>query len=167
PAVELSDYWIDKFEVSNREFREFVRAGGYSNPRFWKNDFIREGRKISFDEAMKFFRDRTGRPGPATWESGDFPEGKGEYPVTGVSWYEAAAYAEFVGKSLPTIYHWSHAAGIPIVSAIVPASNFSGKGLAPAGSYRGMGPFGTYDMAGNAKEWCLNATGEKRFILGG
>jgi cephalosporin-C deacetylase-like acetyl esterase len=167
PAVALGDYWIDKFEVSNGQFRDFVRAGGYSNPRFWKHDFIKDGRKISFEEAMKFFRDRTGRPGPATWESGDFPEGKGHYPVTGVSWYEAAAYAEFVGKSLPTIYHWSLAAGIPSVSAIVPASNFSGKGLAAVGSYGGVGPFGTYDMAGNAKEWCLNATGEKRYILGG
>ncbi|MBZ5616948.1 MAG: protein kinase [Acidobacteriia bacterium] len=167
PAVALGDYWIDKFEVSNGQFRDFVRAGGYSNPRFWKHDFIKDGRKISFEEAIKFFRDRTGRPGPSTWESGDFPEGKGDYPVTGVSWYEAAAYAEFVGKSLPTIYHWSLAAGIPSVSAIVPASNFSGKGLAAVGSYGGVGPFGTYDMAGNAKEWCLNATGEKRYILGG
>ena len=167
PAVSLADYWIDKFEVNNRQFRDFVRAGGYTDPRFWKYDFVKDGRKISFDEAIKLFLDRTGRPGPATWESGDFPEGKGDYPVTGVSWYEAAAYAAFVGKSLPTIYHWSRAAGIPSVAAIVPASNFSGKGLATVSSYRGIGPFGTYDMAGNAKEWCLNATGEKRYILGG
>ena len=50
---------------------------------------------------------------------------------------------------------------------VVPASNFSAKGLAAASSYGGIGPFGTYDMAGNAKEWCLNATGEERYILGG
>jgi dienelactone hydrolase len=167
PTVTLNDYWIDKFEVSNRQFRDFVRAGGYSDPRFWKHEFIKDGRKLAFEEAMKLFVDRTGRRGPATWESGDFPEGKSDYPVTGVSWYEAAAYAEFAGKSLPTVYHWSQAAGIPIVLDIVLASNFSGKGLAAAGSYRGVGPFGTYDMAGNAKEWCLNATGEKRYILGG
>ena len=167
PSLALNDYWIDKFEVSNRQFRNFVRGGGYSDARFWKHDFIKDGHKLSFDEAMKVFLDRTGRPGPATWESGDFPEGKGDYPVTGVSWYEAAAYAEFAGKSLPTIYHWSQAAGISSVSAIVPASNFSGKALATVGSYGGIGPFGTYDMAGNAKEWCLNATGDKRYILGG
>jgi len=167
PSMALNDYWIDKFEVTNRQFRDFVRAGGYSAPRLWKQDFIKDGHKLSFDEAMKLLVDRTGRPGPATWESGDFPEGKGDLPVTGVSWYEAAAYAEFAGKSLPTVYHWSQAAGIPSVSAIVPASNFSGKGLATAGTYGGVGPFGSYDMAGNAKEWCLNATGEKRFILGG
>jgi formylglycine-generating enzyme required for sulfatase activity/cephalosporin-C deacetylase-like acetyl esterase len=167
PSMTLNDYWIDKLEVSNRQFRDFVRAGGYSDQHFWKYEFVKDGRKLSFEEATKFFHDRTGRPGPATWESGDFPEGKGGYPVTGVSWYEASAYAEFAGKRLPTIYHWSHAAGIPMVSAIVPASNFSGKGLAATGAFRGMGPFGTYDMAGNAKEWCLNSTGEKRYILGG
>jgi eukaryotic-like serine/threonine-protein kinase len=167
PSVTLNDYWIDKYEVSNRQFRDFVRAGGYSDPRFWKHEFIEDGRKRPFGDAMKLFLDRTGRPGPATWESGDFPEGKGDYPVTGVSWYEAVAYAEFAGKSLPTVYHWSRAAGIPMVSDVVPASNFSAKGLAAASSYGGIGPFATYHMAGNAKEWCLNATGEERYILGG
>jgi eukaryotic-like serine/threonine-protein kinase len=167
PSLTLNDYWIDKYEVSNRQYRDFVRAGGYSDPHFWKYEFDQGGRKLPFGDAMKLFLDRTGRPGPATWESGDFPEGKGDYPVTGVSWYEAAAYAEFAGKSLPTVYHWNRAAGIPMVSEIVPASNFSGKGLAAENSYGGLGPFGTYDMAGNAKEWCLNATGEKRYILGG
>ena len=166
-SVTLNDFWIDKYEVSNRPYRDFVRAGGYSDPRFWKHEFNQGGRQLPFGEAMKLFLDRTGRPGPATWESGDFPEGKGDYPVTGVSWYEAAAYAEFAGKSLPTVYHWNRAAGIPLVSELVRASNFSMKGLAAANSYTGIGPFGTYDMAGNAKEWCLNANGEKRYILGG
>ncbi len=166
-SATLNDYWIDKYEVSNRQYRDFVRAGGYSDPRFWKHEFSQGGRKLPFGEAIKLFLDRTGRPGPATWESGDFPEGKGDYPVTGVSWYEAAAYAEFAGKNLPTVYHWSRAAGIPMVAEVAPASNFSAKGLAAANTYSGIGPFGTYNMAGNAKEWCLNATGEKRYILGG
>jgi serine/threonine protein kinase len=98
----LQDYWIDKYEVTNQEFKRFVDAGGYSNRRFWKQQFVKVGRTLSWEEAMKEFRDRTGRPGPATWESGDYPEGQGDFPVTGISWFEAAAYAEFVGKSLPT-----------------------------------------------------------------
>src|SRR5260370_32100168 len=166
-SATLNYYWINKYEVSNRQYRDFVRAGGYSDPRFWKHEFSQGGRKLPFGEAIKLFLDRTGRPGPATWESGDFPEGKGDYPVTGVSWYEAAAYAEFAGKNLPTVYHWSRAAGIPMVAEVAPASNFSAKGLAAANTYSGIGPFGTYNMAGNAKEWCLNATGEKGYILGG
>jgi len=165
--LKLEDFWIGKFEVTNREFRAFVDAGGYKNPQYWKQPMVKDGRTLSFEQAMGEFRDKTGRPGPAMWESGDYPEGQADFPVAGVSWYEAAAYGEFAGKSLPTIYEWDQAAGIPFTAAITPLSNFAGKGPAPVGSSSGLGPFGTADMAGNVKEWCWNATGEKRYILGG
>jgi serine/threonine protein kinase/formylglycine-generating enzyme required for sulfatase activity/cephalosporin-C deacetylase-like acetyl esterase len=167
PAANLTDYWIDRYEVANREYKRFVDAGGYSNPQYWKQAFVKDGHAFGFGDAMSLFRDRTGRPGPATWEAGDFPEGQPDYPVTGVSWYEAAAYADFVGKSLPTIYHWNKAAGTWAMHYIAPMSNFEGRGLAPVGKYLGIGPYGTYDMAGNAKEWCWNSTGPKRYLLGG
>jgi cephalosporin-C deacetylase-like acetyl esterase len=70
-------------------------------------------------------------------------------------------------KKLPTIYDWYHAAAAWFFSDIIPLSNFAGRGLSPVGQYAGMSPYGSYDMAGNAKEWCWNATGNKRFILGG
>ena len=167
PAVQIGDYLIDRTEVTNQEFKRFVDAGGYKNRDLWRYPISRNGRVLGFEEAMALFRDRTGRPGPATWDLGDYPEGKRDLPVTGVSWYEAAAYAAFVGKQLPTIYQWSYAAGAWATHQLVPVSNFTGSALAPVGSYRGVGPFGTYDMAGNAKEWCWNASGDKRYILGG
>jgi formylglycine-generating enzyme required for sulfatase activity len=98
---------------------------------------------------------------------GSYPAGQDDYPVSGVSWYEAAAYADFAGKSLPTVYHWYGASSMNSDAEILQASNFSGKGPAPVGSYPGLGPFGTYDMAGNVKEWCINANGDRRYILGG
>lgn len=170
-AIEAPAYLIDKYEVTNEHFKEFVHKGGYRNPEFWKKlQFLKDGRKLSWTEAMREFHDRTGKIGPATWEDGTYPEGQGKHPVSGVSWFEAAAYAEFVGKSLPTVYHWERAACTDESLVIVPFSNFEAKGTAEVGSNPGMGQTGLYDMAGNVKEWCWNATddsGSHRYILGG
>ena len=166
--VTVGDYLMDRCEVTNKEFRRFVDAGGYRERKYWKQPFVKDGRTISWEEAMAEFRDRMGRPGPATWELGAYPQGQGEHPVAGVSWYEAAAYAEFVGKSLPTIYHWNHAASPWWTSWIVPLSNVGGTGLVAVGSQQGLSSYGPFDMAGNVKEWCENATsGGKRYLLGG
>jgi dienelactone hydrolase len=170
PPATLPDYWIDQLEVTNAAFKKFVDAGGYQDPKYWKQPFQDEGRVLPFEEAIARFRDTTGRVGPATWEIGSYPEGRADYPVAGISWFEAAAYAEFVGKSLPTIYHWYRASGTDeIYSAILQLSNFDGKGPSKAGERAGLGPWGTLDMAGNVKEWCANETAGRslRYILGG
>ena len=161
------DYWLDRFEVTNRQFKEFVDRGGYRQRDLWREPFIEGEKSVPWEEAVGRFRDATGRPGPATWKSGTYVDGQAEFPVGGVSWYEAAAYAAFAGKSLPTIHHWYLAAGLGRFSDILWASNFGGKGPAPVGSHAGVGPFGTYDMAGNVKEWCSTETNRRRFLLGG
>jgi len=168
PAIPLGDYWIDRYEVTNRQFKNFLEQGGYAKREYWKHEFRQDARTLSWEEAMALFRDRTGRPGPATWEVGDYPRGQEDFPVSGVSWYEAAAYAEFAGKSLPTIYHWATAASPCASASIMPASNFGGRGPAPVGSFGGMSWSGAYDMGGNVKEWCWNEAGSgRRYILGG
>ncbi len=168
PGLALKDYWIDQYEVTNRQFKLFVDQGGYQKREYWKIDFQRDGKRLSWEEAMALFRDSAGRPGPKDWIQGEYPKGQDEFPLTGISWYEAAAYAEFAGKSLPTIYHWNRAAGPFSAAFIVPASNFGGSGILPVGSKQDMSPWGNYDMAGNVKEWIwTEAESGKRYVLGG
>jgi eukaryotic-like serine/threonine-protein kinase len=165
--VQLQDYWLDKYEVTNRQFKDFVDRSGYKSRQYWQHEFAESGQVLSWEEAMDRFRDATGRPGPSIWELGTYPEDQADFPVGGVTWYEAAAYCEFAGKSLPTVYHWYKAAGLGIASDILGFSNFDGKGPSKVGQRQGLGPHGTYDMAGNVKEWAWNTEGNKRYILGG
>src|ERR1017187_8093788 len=168
PPVSLDDYLIDRHEVTNEEYRKFVDAGGYGNREFWKQPFVRDGRTIPWEQGVAVFRDTTGRPGPATWEVGAFQKGLEKHPVGGVSWYEAAAYAAFAGKSLPTVYHWNLAAQPWFGMLILPGSNFRSGGTRPVGEPGSLSGFGTTDMAGNVKESCLNESGGgRRYILGG
>ena len=157
----MPEFFIDKYEVTNKAFKRFVDAGGYRERAILAA--IDDDRRphCLVEEAVAEFRDTTGRPGPSTWELGTYPEGQDDWPVRGVSWYEAAAYAQFAGKSLPTVHHWRLAAAMGIHSAILEWSNFSGKGPARAGEYLGIGPYGTFDMAGNVKEWCANAVRDR------
>lgn len=102
--VRLDDFFIDRYEVSNRDYREFINAGCYLKKEYWKYPFVRDGKALSWEEAINGFKDRTGLAGPRSWTNQNFPEGKADYPVTDISWYEAAAYAAFRGKQLPTIF---------------------------------------------------------------
>jgi len=166
-TVEIDGFWLDQYEVTNQQFQGFVDAGGYRKREYWKPAFVEVGREIAWDEAIPRLVDRTGRPGPSTWEAGGYPAGEDDFPVRGVSWYEAAAYAEFAGKSLPSVHHWLAATDPFPPPALLTLSNFDGKGPVRIGSRQGLGSVGTYDMAGNVKEWCSNALGAKRYTLGG
>jgi len=165
--IRLRDFLMDRHEVTNEQFKTFVAAGGYQKREFWNHEFLKDGRQLSWVEAMALFKDKTGRPGPATWEGGDVPAGQADFPVGGLSWYEAAAFAKFVGKSLPTIYHWSRAAEGGATPLIVAGSNIESQGPAKGSVTRGMSPFGVFDLSGNVREWCENAGGSGRYILGG
>lgn len=177
PVGKLNDFFIDKYEVTNAQYKKFIDDGGYRNRRFWKQRFVEEGRELTWDEAIRRFVDQSGQPGPATWQAGDYPEGQADHPVAGVSWYEAAAYAEYLKKSLPTGYHWGMARGeyTPMIqlpqlggfALFAPFSNFLGNGTVPVGSLSGVTAYGAFDMAGNVREWCSNETEKGRLIRGG
>lgn len=172
---KIDDFFMDRFEVTNRQYKEFIDKAGYQKKEFWKNRFIKDGKELTWERAMAEFVDSTGRPGPATWQGGDYPEGQEDYPVSGVSWYEAAAYAEFMHKSLPTGIHWEIARGSSITVIMdkgfseffTPQSNFKGKGPDQVGSNPAITSYGLYDMGGNVREWCWNETQHGRLIRGG
>ncbi|HUP45564.1 MAG TPA: protein kinase [Thermoanaerobaculia bacterium] len=168
PSVNVPAFFIDQYEVTNAQFKAFVDGGGYEKEEYWREPFIVERKTISWREAMKKFVDATGNAGPAMWELGTFPRGDDLLPVGGVSWYEASAYALFAGKRLPALHQWNRAA-LPQASAVVtPVSNFSGRGPEAVNSGRAMNGHGTFNMAGNVKEWCSTETESgKRFIVGG
>jgi len=177
PVGKLDDFFIDRYEVTNEQYKEFIGSGGYRNRDYWKHEFIKDGKILTWEEAMTEFVDQTERSGPSIWQAGDYPEGQENYPVSGISWYEAAAYAEFAGKSLPTTHHWSIARGeyTPMImwpqaggyAIFTPFSNFQGKGTVPVGSLQGITAYGACDMAGNVREWCWNETQQGRLIRGG
>ena len=170
--VQLPAFYIDRFEVTNREFKEFVDGSGYQEAAHWRELPFAPGNG-GWQKVVSGFVDLTGRPGPASWEAGTYPDGTADLPVTGISWFEAAAYCRFRGKELPTAFHWYRAASSVIefweslASAVVLSSNFAGRALEPVGRLAGIGPFGTYDMAGNAREWLWTAGEAGRWIAGG
>jgi eukaryotic-like serine/threonine-protein kinase len=162
----VPSFFLGRYEVTNREYRDFVSAGGYANPGWWPAPMVRDGREIPWAEALEWFRDAGGSPGPATWMWGAYPDGEDDHPVGGLSWFEAAAYCAFAGRALPTVFHWFSAIGQDQLSDILQHSNLDGIGTAPVGRFPGLAGYGTYDMAGNVKEWAWNATGDQRYVLG-
>ena len=154
--VDLKPYWIDKYEVTNSDYQNFINAGGYKNKVYWDKIIGEDGKNIRWEAAMELFVDQSGLSGPSTWTNGTYQSNQENYPVTGVSWYEARAYAKWSGKKIPTIYHWYRAAmRWGESSAISPRSNFSG-GPSEVGKYNVLSYYGCFDMAGNAREWGTN-----------
>lgn len=150
--VHLPGYFIDHHPVTNRQFRSFVRDGGYSRSELWPP----EGWAWIQSEKIQ---------GPAGWAHRDF---RGEdHPAAGVSWYEADAYARWAGKRLPTEAEWEKAARGGDRRRFPWGNDFPDTSLAnfdnveghttPVGSYPdGASPFGLTDMAGNVNNWCLD-----------
>jgi len=106
--VRVEPAYLDRFCVTNEQFQRFVDAGGYEQLEFWHEESL---------PALLDFADQTGLPGPRLWTDGHYPDGEQRLPVVGVSWFEAWAYAHWVGKQLPTDAEWTKAGAWPVESA--------------------------------------------------
>jgi iron(II)-dependent oxidoreductase len=106
--VMVAPIYLDRFCVTNAEFQKFIDAAGYEQLEFWHEEAL---------PALLDFVDQTGAPGPRFWSEGQYPPDDPHLPVVGVSWFEAWAYARWVGKQLPSDAEWTKAAAWPVESA--------------------------------------------------
>jgi len=162
-AVRVAPLFLDRWPVTNRQFQAFVEGGGYEQIGLWET---------SIWPAVLDFVDATGRPGPRFWRDGCSAPGKEDHPVVGVSWYEAAAYARWVGKRLPSDAEWVKAGSWPVTlspevrmqrrypwgeTADRGRANLWGSGPAqtvPVDQFAGgVSVGGVYQLIGNVWEW--------------
>lgn len=105
---EIPAFLVDRYAVTNADFQRFVEAGGYEDGNLWEPNAW---------PAVVDFVDQSRNFGPRFWTDGRAPRDLLDHPVVGVCWYEAAAYARWVGKRLPSDAEWVKAAAWPINTA--------------------------------------------------
>ena len=141
--VFLDTFYIDKYEVTNGRYLEFITQTGHRTPQHPSD------------------------PKKGLWQGNIMPESVIDLPVINVDWYDAEAYCTWAGKRLPTEAEWAKAAKGPNdwrfpwgdVEPTDKHLNFNqtwrGEAtLVPVGIYEaGKSPYGAYDMAGNVWEW--------------
>jgi gamma-glutamyl hercynylcysteine S-oxide synthase len=164
-SVEIPAFWIDAAPVTNGDYLEFMKAGGYTDQSFWSEagwSWLREAGV----EAPKYWE----REGDG-WLESNFDRRESvplDHPVCHVSYHEAEAFARWAGKRLPTEPEWEAAASWdPVlgakrkypwgdsfptaVDANLDQLSFS---TAPVGSFaRNVSPVGCYGMIGDVWEW--------------
>ena len=103
--VHTEGCYLDRYCITNEQYQHFVDDCGYEQFHLWPEEAL---------PALFEFVDKTGVPAPAGWSNGQYPDGAEQLPVVGISWYEASAYARWVGKRLPTDAEWTKAGAWPV-----------------------------------------------------
>jgi ergothioneine biosynthesis protein EgtB len=171
--VSLTEFKIDRLQTTNEEYARFIAEGGYERREWWSEEGWQWRERENWTCPLYWIKDAFGSDsdGVERWRvRGMFEEGalEAEHPVAGVSWYEAEAYARFMGKRLPTEAEWEKAASWDTSRArkrlyawgdeepTHAHGNFDLRywGTTPVGSFpAGASAYGCLDMAGNVWEW--------------
>jgi hypothetical protein len=165
----VQSFYMDLNEVTNKDYFAFMSSGGYRLSHLWPDKIVIKKSVVQQNVALKSFVDQTGIPAPRHWSGGKYPAGSENHPVTGITWYEANAFAVWSGKQLPDWQQWWRAAvganeriypwGND-VSTISERANFGSVSVQPVGSFPlGISPYGCFDMAGNVNEWLRDSNG--------
>ena len=162
-TVYVDAFYMDIYEVTNAQYKAFVDA----NPPWQKDKFFKDGTHARFlwDSYMYDNERFHWSTYLYDWDGNNYPSGKADHPVVYVNWYAAVAYAQWVGKRLPTEAEWEYAArgglagkkysrGDTITHTDANYGLDIG-GTSAVGQYAANG-YGLYDMAGNVWEWCLD-----------
>lgn len=145
-----------------------IYLSGPANTPTWVDEYLIDVYPTTNADYQRFVR-ATGHEAPQHWPEGECPGSIYDHPVVWVTWNDAAAYAEWAGKTLPTNQQWEKAARgdkgrtYPWGDAPTAAKcNVLDSGIGhttPVGRYQsGVSLYGVYDMCGNAWEWCSTRT---------
>jgi ergothioneine biosynthesis protein EgtB len=166
-TVELESFRIDRYPVTNGDYAEFIAAGGYATRSLWSDAGWEWKEKNTIQAPLYWSRSTVAE----RWRvRGMFDEAdmRADHPVSGVSWYEATAYARFAGKRLPTEAEWEKAASWDAAGRAkrrfswgddpnrqgVANYNFNHWGTTPVTlNAQGASAYGGVDMTGNVWEW--------------
>jgi len=177
-TVRLPEYWIDTYEVTNQDYRDFVIKNNYFIPVGWKdNGYLLTTDVLSYanTKTLRKLAEKTFQldMDVRQMEKDELFEAILKHqaqfdnlPVTGVTWRHAKAYCEMNDKRLPSEAEWEKAARGPLGVEFPWGNRWdesllnlgAGEGwehnVAPVGSYpKGVSPYGVHDMAGNVMEW--------------
>ena len=171
--INISPFSMSKYEVSNEQYQKFVDDGGYNNPKYWDFPMNVGGITYDFNSTTKKFVGKYGKSGPANWSYGKHPNGLENHPVTGISWFEARAYANYMELDIPNVFQWLYASGAGVSgiydAKVLSNSNFNSNQMRNVFDQRGSNEE-INNIAGNVKEWLTNPFGENNIeysILGG
>lgn len=168
--VHVPAFKIDRLLVTNQEYAHFVEEGGYRRREWWSDEGWTWRERENWSMPLYWSKNGQGWRARSMFEEGSLEP---THPVSGISWYEAEAYARFAGKRLPTEAEWERAASGSARAhaskrrfswgASGPTSalcNFNNHfwGTTPVGGFpHGATPEGCLDMTGNVWEWTAAA----------